>query len=191
MDSTSLTLLQRVQSQADSAAWQSLFGIYQPLISRWLRLRNTAPQDADDLTQEVLVVVLRELPTFCHNGQTGAFRAWLRAITANRLRTFWRKCQGKPMAIDMQEMADQLEDSSSEISQQFDRQHDQYVLDQLLELMAQEFEPKTLSAFRLVGLEGKKAEEAAGELDMSVVAVYIAKSRVLRRLREVAHGILD
>lgn len=190
MNSTSLSLIQRLQQGSDQLSWNQLLGVYKPLIWGWLRRHNTPIQDAEDLTQDVLAIVVSELPNFKHNGQKGAFRAWLRTITANRLRIFWRKNKGKT-TTDWQTFADQLEDTTSELAQEWDRQHDSFLLRKLLDQMEEEFEPKTVKAFRRVALDGVKAEQVAEEVGISVVAVYIAKSRVLRRLREVAEVIID
>ena len=191
MNSTSLSLLQRLQSGTDAVSWDQLLDIYKPLIWGWLRRQNTPIQDAEDLTQDVLAILLKELPLFKHNGQKGAFRAWLRNITANRLRVYWRSGKGTTTVADYRSLADQLEDAASEMSQQWDRQHDQYVLRKMLSQMEQEFEPKTLTAFRKVALEGAKPEDVAAEVGMTVVAIYIAKSRVLRRLREIGESLID
>jgi RNA polymerase sigma-70 factor (ECF subfamily) len=190
MNSTSLSLIQRLQQGSDQMSWNQLLSIYKPLIWGWLRRHNTPLQDAEDLTQDTLAIVVKELPKFKHNGQKGAFRAWLRNITANRLRVYWRGNKGQS-ATDWQNFADQLEDDSSELAQEWDRQHDSFLLRKLLEQMEEEFETKTVKAFRRVALEGIKAEQVAEETGMSVVAVYIAKSRVLRRLREVAQVLID
>ena len=85
----------------------------------------------------------------------------------------------------------QLEDPNSELNRQWDEEHDQYVLRCLLDVIALEFEASTVQAFRRVALEGASSEQAAQELGLSVGAVYIAKSRVLHRLREQAEGLLD
>jgi RNA polymerase sigma-70 factor (ECF subfamily) len=65
------------------------------------------------------------------------------------------------------------------------------VLRCLLELAELEFEPSTMRAFRRVALEGAAGSDAAAELGLSVASVYAARSRVLRRLRELAEGLLD
>ena len=191
MNSTSLSLLQRLRTGTDAVSWEQLLDIYKPLIWGWLRRQSTPIQDAEDLTQDVLAILVKELPKFEHNGQKGAFRAWLRNITANRLRVYWRSGKGTTTVADYQSLADQLEDAASEMSQQWDRQHDQYVLRKMLSQMEQEFEPKTLTAFRRVALEGAKPEDVAKEVGMTVVAIYIAKSRVLRRLREIGESLID
>lgn len=151
-------------------------------------------EDTDDLTQDVLVVVIREVPNFKHNGQTGAFRCWLRRITANQLHRYWRAGKGRATAageVDFIELANQLEDNQSRLSLAWDREHNEHVLATLLSHVAREFDPSTVQAFRQVTLDGRTVIETAENLGISTAAVYIAKSRVLRRLRHEAAGILD
>lgn len=193
MNTTSLTLLERARDAGDSVAWERLVLIYKPVLGSWLRQRGAPPQDADDLVQEVLAVVVQELPNFTHR-QTGAFRGWLRAILGNRLRTYWRQGRCRPVSSAdtwLLEMADASSDNTHALSQQWDREHDVLVLGRLLELMEQEFEPGTLQAFRRVVLDCCKTDDVAAELGISVAAVYIAKSRVMRRLRAEAAGLID
>src|SRR4051812_18414025 len=90
MAETSVSLLERLRRQPDGRDWQRLVDIYTPLVHGWLRRQEVPPADADDLVQDVLGVLVRELPAFEHNHRPGAFRAWLRAITVNRIRGYWR-----------------------------------------------------------------------------------------------------
>jgi RNA polymerase sigma-70 factor (ECF subfamily) len=85
MESTSRSLLYRA-GQGQEPAWQRLVEMYRPLIHGYLLHQKVPLQEADDLTQELLAVVVRELPRFEHAGRTGAFRTWLRQITVNRVR---------------------------------------------------------------------------------------------------------
>jgi RNA polymerase sigma-70 factor (ECF subfamily) len=190
MNTTSVSLLQRLQDHPDGDSWRRLVDLYQPLLRGWLRGYGTRAQDADDLVQEVLTVVVKDLPKFQHPGHGGAFRGWLRAILVNRLRGYWRSGRSQPVGTDFLQLADSLADPASDLSRHWDEQHDRDVLARLLDLMEREFEPKTLRAFRRVGLEGAKARDVAEELGMSVGAVYEAKSSVLRRLRQEARGLI-
>jgi RNA polymerase sigma-70 factor (ECF subfamily) len=187
VDETSITLLDNLRSRPSPAAWDRLISIYTPLIHDWLRRHGITGADADDLGQEVLAVVVRELPQFRHDGRTGAFRRWLRLITVHRLRDFCRARHARPRAVGGSEfdaMLDQLEDPNSDLSRLWDREHDQHVARGLLAYLEPLFEPSTWAAFRRVVLDGVKASQAAAELGLSVNAVLIAKSRILRRLRE-------
>src|SRR5438128_2244954 len=114
MGPTSFSLLRHLQRGQDPDSWQMLLQIYRPFLLGLLRARSAPPQDLDDLIQEVLLVVVRELPTFRHSGRPGAFRAWLRSIAANRLRTYWRS-RGRDVPTDMLTLAEQFEDPESEL----------------------------------------------------------------------------
>jgi RNA polymerase sigma factor (sigma-70 family) len=194
MADTSFSLLHRLRSQPDAESWRRLVELYTPLIQGWLRRHALAPADADDLTQEVMTVVVRELPSFQHNQQRGAFRNWLRTITVHRLRVLWRSRHNRPVATgdsDFLKMLDELEDPNSGLSRLWDQQHNEHVARRLMELVEPQFEPTTWRAFRRVVLDGVKAAAAAAELHLSVNAVLLAKSRVLSRLRQEMEGLTD
>jgi RNA polymerase sigma-70 factor (ECF subfamily) len=192
MAETSLSLLDRLRRQPDGDDWRRLVDLYTPLIRGWLRRHQVAPQDAEDLTQDVLAVVVRDLPAFRHNGRPGAFRSWLRTATVHRARNFWGQRRLHPPASggsDFLQVLDQLEDPDSALSRLWDQEHDRHVAGRLLELLEPHFEPGTWRAFRRVVLDGRKAAAVAAELGTSVNAVLLAKSRVLRRLRQELRGL--
>src|SRR4051794_5102410 len=85
MDSTRLSLLQRAR-EGEAFAWRQVVALYQPLIRGWLIRGHVQPQEAEDLTQDVLAVLIKGLPDFAHAGRPGSFRAWLRTIAVNRAR---------------------------------------------------------------------------------------------------------
>jgi RNA polymerase sigma-70 factor (ECF subfamily) len=91
----------------------------------------------------------------------------------------------------MERRLEQLDDPASELSQIWNRQHDQHVLRQLLALAEPHFAPNTWKAFCRVALDGAQADVVAKELDISLNAVFIAKSRVLNRLRQEAEGLVE
>jgi RNA polymerase sigma-70 factor (ECF subfamily) len=194
MPDTSVSLLERLSLQPDEDTWKRFVDLYVPLIRGWLRRYEVTQQDAEDLAQEVLTVVVRELTDFRHNQQPGAFRNWLRTVTVNRLRELWRTRRGRAAATGdsaVAQMLDQLADPNSSLSRLWDQQHDQHVARRLMELIQPQFEPKTWQAFRRVVLDGMKAAEVARELHLSVNAVLLAKSRVLSRLRQEMQGLTD
>jgi RNA polymerase sigma-70 factor (ECF subfamily) len=194
MNSTSLGLLDRLKNaKPDAAEWHRLQDIYLPLIRFWLARVPGLRDETDDLAQDVLVVLFRELPSF-ERRRDGAFRAWLRQITLNRIRTFCRTRQKRPRpgpGDETDQLLSQLADSSSELARQWDRDHDQHVLQKLLALVQGDFEPSTWQAFTRFTLDGLPAARVAQELGMSESAVVQARSRILKRLREEAGDLLD
>jgi RNA polymerase sigma-70 factor, ECF subfamily len=194
MAETSVSLLERLRLEPDAASWKRLVDLYTPLIRGWLSRQGLQPSDTDDLVQEVLTALVRELPGFRHSGRAGAFRSWLRITTVNRLRNFWRARQTRPLATgssDLQNMLDQLQDPDSGLSRLWDEEHDRHVARRALDLIEHAFEPSTWQAFKAVVLEGKKEAAVAAALGISVNAVLIAKSRVLARLRHEIAGLVD
>lgn len=194
MHETSLSLLQRLRDSPENEGWNRLAELYTPLIRTWLRRYDVQDSDANDLVQEVLLAVSKDLGSFEHRGQPGAFRGWLKAILINRLRRFWRARDRGPQArgdsaIDAR--LAQLDDPNSELSQIWNREHDQYLLRQLLCLTEPHFEPNTWLSFCRVVLEGAKADIVAQELGISKNAVIVAKCRVLNRLRQEAKGLIE
>jgi RNA polymerase sigma-70 factor (ECF subfamily) len=190
---TSASLLERLRSASDEAAWRRLDDLYRPLIRRWLLRDPGLGGESDDIVQDVMEVLVRELPGF-QRQRTGSFRRWLRTITAHRLSAHYRARKHRPVALaappDECPLAE-LADPSSELSRQWDEEHDRYVLRRLLDLIAPQFEPSTLAAFRRVACDGAQPAQAAEELGLSLNAVLLAKSRVLSRLRQEAAGLVD
>lgn len=194
MSNTSASLLDRLRRRPDDASWRRLIDLYTPLIRNWLRRHAMQDQDCDDLVQEVLSVVVRRLPQFEHSGRPGAFRTWLRNITGYCMRDFWRGQRYRPTATgdsNFQQLLAQMEDPDSGLSQLWNKEHDLHVTRRLLEMLQSQFEPRTWTAFRRVALEGASPDAVAAELGVTVNAVFIAKSRVLARLRQEAEGLLD
>jgi RNA polymerase sigma-70 factor (ECF subfamily) len=189
MLSTSASLLERLRDRGDGAAWALLVRLYTPLIRGWLGRHLPQTADKDDLTQQVLAVVVEKVPTFQHSGRPGAFRAWLRGISVNRLRMFWRS-RREAAGPDPEPVLRQLEDPHSDLSRKWDREHDEHVARQMMALIESELKPTTWQAFRLLVLEGREPEAVAAEVGLTVNAVYVAKSRALRRLREEMAGLV-
>lgn len=190
---TSASLLERLRTSPDEAAWRRLDDLYRPLVRQWLLRDPSLGVEVDDVVQEVMSVLVRELPAF-QRRRNGSFRRWLRTITAHRLGAFYRarKNRPRPLGCSLEDSPlMQLADAKSELGGQWDREHDRYVLNRLMELIGPQFEPTTLAAFRRVAFDGIVPADAAEELGLSLNAVLVAKSRVLSRLREEAKGLID
>lgn len=190
---TSASLLESLRVAADEAAWETLCDLYSPLIRGWLTRLGAAPDDLDDLVQEVLVVVMRRVPDF-RRERAGAFRSWLKTISGNCLRDHWRRKRKQgltPGGSDFAELLAQLADPQSGLSKIWEQEYDKHVTQSLLQRIRHHFSEKTWTAFHRFTLEGASAETVAADLEMTTNAVFIAKSRVLAKLREYGRGLLD
>jgi RNA polymerase sigma-70 factor (ECF subfamily) len=183
--------LEQVVNGPDSFAWQRWHALYEPLIRGWLKKHQLVTADCDDIVQDVLTVVVRRLPEFHHKGRVGAFRLWLKTITINCLREHWKRLQKHPGRIAATTALDDWADERGNLSQLWDREHDRHLVQKLLAFLQPEFAPETWRAFQMLVIEDRPAADVAQELGMTPNAVYIAKSRVLTRLRAEAAGLVD
>lgn len=184
--STDSSLIVRVQRD-DPAAWRTFVDLYGPLIYSWCRRKNLAAVDAAEVVQETLLAISRAIPTY--DATLGRLRGWLWTVTKNKLLDFFRRgpavaaAGGSEMALLLQEVAEQpppdAEGETSELRP---------LLDRALRQVELEIEPQTYQAFVLVVLRGASTAEAAAQLGLSANSIRQAKSRVLRRLRQLIEG---
>jgi RNA polymerase sigma-70 factor (ECF subfamily) len=194
MNTTPRSLLERLRRQPDAVSWTRLIALYTPFLQNWFRHQQVPAADLDDLVQEVLAVVVRELPAFAHNRQRGAFRRWLRTIALNRLRGFWRDRQRGPQVAASAEatrLLAQVPDPASDPDRQWEQEHDRFIVRRALEQLEPEFTPSTWQAFRRQVIDSAKPAEVAAELGLTANAVVLAKFRVLRHLRRELDGLTD
>jgi len=188
MHTTSISLLERLRRPAEHEAWARFVQLYTPLLFYWARRTGLPPQDAADLVQEVLTVLLQKLPEFQYE-QEKSFRNWLRTITLNKWRDFCRRRAASPAILDPREIEEaQSPDPSDAFAEVEYRQR---LVARALEIMKREFQPDTWKACWECLAADRPAAEVADELGLTANAVYLAKSRVLRRLREELQGLLD
>lgn len=193
MNDTSVSLLERIRHSGADASWTRLVDVYAPMIRRWLGQAGIASVDVDDIAQEVLVVVLAKLPQFDRQ-RTGSFRNWLRKVTLNCLRDYRKAAHRRRMAtgeVQYEQILIDLADADSQLSRLWNAEHDRHLLRHLLDQVRGSFSATTLDAFQRLVLEERSPDDVAAELGMTVNAVFIAKSRVLTKLRELGEGLIE
>lgn len=195
--SLSTTLLEQVRARQPQA-WERLVRLYSPLIYRWCRRSGLAAEDAADLLQEVFASIMQHLPEFRRDRPGDSFTNWVATITRNKIRDHYRRSQRRPVARGgtnaQRAMADvpdtvSAEDPSGDVNA--DAASSALLHRRVMEITQSEFEPRTWQAFEQTALHGRRAADVAHDLATSVAAVYMAKSRVLRRLREVLAELDD
>jgi RNA polymerase sigma-70 factor (ECF subfamily) len=187
MHTTPVSLLQRLRP-GEHQAWQRFTELYTPLLYYWARHRGLQSQDAADLVQEVFTTLVEKLPEFSYD-EHKSFRGWLRTVLLNKWRDLQRRrCEA---ALDPHHHlfgALEAPDETDTLSQ---TEYAQFVIRRALQIMRTDFEPTTWKAcWEYVAMD-RPAAEVAAELGIKVAAVYIAKSRVLRRLRQDLAELLD
>jgi len=190
---TSATLLDRLAGSPTEADWRRLDGLYRPLLATWADRAGVPAADADDLVQEVLIAVVKQVGGFERRGG-GSFRGWLRTVLGRRITDHLRRRAVRPVATGDPAFArrlDELASPESELSRLWDREHDTHVARQALRVVQPDFAPATWQAFRRQVIDGLPAAAAAEELGLTLNAALLAKSRVLKRLRQEVAGLIE
>jgi RNA polymerase sigma-70 factor, ECF subfamily len=189
---TSATLLS--QLRADEAdAWKRLVFLYGPLVRTWAGRKGVVGADAEDVEQEVFRVVVARLADFRRDRPGDSFRGWLFGITRNALLTHHRKTSQQPQAgggTEFRQVMDAVPDPHDGIVEE-DPNDRAELYHRGLELVRNEFETRTWQMFWQHTVDGQTAADVGAHLGVTSAAVRQAKSRVLRRLREVLGDLLD
>lgn len=189
MTSTSSSLLARARL-LDAAAWKSLVTLYSPIVIGWCRRSNLGHDDAADVLQEVFSSVWRNIGHY--DSERGSFRGWLKTITIRRIQDAARRQQRNAAApggsVNHQHVQNIVDLWVTESDQELETDEQQLVK-RTAELVRTEFEETTWQAFWMTAVEARAAIDVADDLGISRAAVYKAKSRVLKRLREVLEGL--
>jgi RNA polymerase sigma-70 factor (ECF subfamily) len=175
------SLLVRIRDSGDRDAWRRFVEIYAPLVYKFARGRGLQDADAADLTQDVLQAVSGASKRLVYDPKRGTFRAWLYTVARNKVRNFLLARRRRHEAGDPRLLDDQ---PAKEEAEQWEREYEQRLFDWAVEQLRDSFQESTWRAFWLTSVSGRSASDTASELGMSVGAVYIAKSRVLARLRD-------
>jgi RNA polymerase sigma-70 factor (ECF subfamily) len=188
-----LSLLERVKAR-ERGAWERVLELYAPLVDKWCRQAGLQEADAADVRQEVFLAVSRKIADFRHDRPGDTFRGWLRTITRHKITDHLRKARGEVVGVGGSDADERLaqnaapDDASDEGAVRDDAR---MLYRRALELIAADFEERTWQSFWRVVIDGQSPAEAAAHLGTSVNAVYLAKGRVLARLREEFQGLLD
>jgi RNA polymerase sigma-70 factor (ECF subfamily) len=166
--------------------------IYSPLIYGFGRKHGLQDADAIDLTQDVLRIVARTAVRFDYDARQGSFRGWLFTIVRNELRTWFdrqrRQLQASGDTGEQQQLAN-LPDSEADSSVLWDREHERRLFAWAAEQVQQEVQPSTWQAFWRTTVDGQTGKDVAADLGLTVAAVYLAKSRVMARLKELVRRV--
>lgn len=181
------SLLLRIKDPCDQQAWGEFFEIYHPLILRLVGQRGLQDTDAREVTQEVLVSVAKSIGRWEDDPVRGSFRGWLARITRNLVVNFLIRQSRHPRGSgdsDFARWLDQVPSPEADASRLFDLERRRQVFLWAMDEIQPTFREMTWKAFWLTCIECRDVAAVCRELKMSTGALYVARSRVMKRLRE-------
>ena len=184
---TRYTLIEKIKDPQAADAWSEFTTIYQPLIFKICRSRGMQHADATDVTQEVLTRVANAIEKFQYDRNGATFRGWLYRITRNMVVDFFRQ-QKKNMSVNVEHAISFQMDTepTREESMEFQTEFRRQVFAIVAKTVQQQVKSETWAAFWMTEFERRSVEAVADELQMSPGAIYVARSRVLARLKNEA-----
>jgi RNA polymerase sigma-70 factor (ECF subfamily) len=191
---TRASLIARLKNAHDHEAWTEFLAIYEPLILRLMRRHGFQECDAHDACQQVLAAVAHDVQRWRPDGAEASFRRWLFRIARNRalkLLVQERRRIGAGGGTSIQAMLENHPGRDESLSEEFAREYRQQLLLWAAEQIRGEFRENTWQAFWRTCIDGRPIPEVAAELSMSVGSVYVARSRIIARLREKVQGSSD
>ena len=184
---TSPTLLGRLgQSPTDELAWQDFERTYGELIQRWCRGFGMQASDADDVTQDVLLALSKQMHRFRYD-PTGRFRSWLKTVVYRAWCDFLQQRKRRRDAGSGDTAVKHLLDSQEvfdDLLQRFEFEWKRELLEEAMRRVRQRVQTHTWEAFRLLTREELSGAEAAERLQMSPGSVWVAKSKVQKMLKQ-------
>lgn len=188
------SLLIRLRDPQDAEAWAQFVRLYAPFIYGYLRKRGVQDADAADLSQMCLRQVALHIGSMEYAPGGASFRGWLFTIVRNQLRDFHDKprrfVQGSGDSA-VQRLLENQPASETDESAAWEREYQSSLFAWAAEQVRPTVQETTWEAFRLTAVEGKSGKEAAERLGMTVAAVYLAKSRIMMRLRTIIREAQD
>jgi len=185
--STSLSLLAGIRTQ-DPVYWDRFTQLFGPLIYNWCRRKGLGEHDAADIVQDVFRVVFSKIDAFRRDKPGDSFRAWLWRITRNKVMDHHRRSQKNPPAVGgstgQAVILNLAADWPAQLTGDEASEDANSTYTRALQLIQTEFEEHTWRAFWRVAIEDASPAIVSQESGMSLPAVYNAKYKVLRRLRE-------
>jgi RNA polymerase sigma-70 factor (ECF subfamily) len=187
------SLLIRLRDRDDHPAWSQFVDVYRPLIHGFARRHGLQDADAADLAQEVLRAVAGAVPQLDYDPGRGSFRGWLFTVVRNKLRTFLdaRRRQVPGTGDTGVEELLRQQPTPADAQDLWEREYERRLFTWAAERVRATVREATWQAFWRTAVEGDRGQDVARDLGMTVAAVYLAKSRVMARLKEHVRQLQD
>lgn len=187
---TRQTLLLRIREPDDAPAWREFVALYTPLLQKFALIRGVISQDVDDVVQEVLKAVVQAIKKFEYEPEKGTFRDWLFVVTRSKVARHFRKQAGVPRGAGGETMHRLIEEQPAPDSHAvWDLEYRRRMFTWASQQVKGQVSPKTWRAFWMTTVEDLPPDEVARELQLTIGAVYVAKSRVISRMREKIQSV--
>jgi RNA polymerase sigma factor (sigma-70 family) len=189
---TRASLLLRLRDAQNAEAWEQFVAIYTPLIYWFCCRQGLQEADAADVCQEVMRAAVRAMETFEYDPQKGKFRNWLLTVVRSKIFDLRARRQRQPEPAGQSTVRALLDQQAAPTEESdWDIEYYRCLFQWAAKRIRPSFQDATWQAFWRTTIEQQDGQAVARSLGLSIGAVYVAKSRVLARLREEFRAVDD
>ena len=189
-NSVSSSVLERAKL-GDQDAFRMITQLYAGLVYHWIRKRGLSPEHTEDVSQQVFMAVMHHLKTFQRTKPADSFRAWIRTITRSKIVDHIRKNSGVEIAYGGDKSLNEVATIEPDEGDVEDGRDKAILYQKAVQFVQGEFADKDCRAFLMLVVDGIAAKDVSQNLGISVNSVYIAKSRILKRLQVEFADLID
>ncbi|MCR9217810.1 MAG: sigma-70 family RNA polymerase sigma factor [bacterium] len=183
---TTTLLLSRLHDDADEEAWNLFDRRFRKVLVATAGRLGLNASDAEDAAQETMLQALRDYRAGRYDRTRGRLSSWILGIAHHRISDAKRRGNRSTSRPDHANDCDE-----AALSDAFECELEREIFNQAWEMVRDESQmaSNTLLAFELTAIRGVPAGEAARQSEMTVEQVYVARTRVAKRLREVVEDL--
>lgn len=193
---TSLSLLASLCESDAEQGWSEFTRRYRPRIVGWCRHWGLNEDDANDVTQNVLMQISRQMKSFRYD-PSGRFRSWLKTVAWRAWADFLKNNErnvARPTSADVQGVLQSVP-ARDDLMQRLEEEADRELLEAAMEQVRRRVQANTWEAFRLVTFENQSGAAAANKLQMTEASVFVARSRIqkmlLKEIKRLDHDLQE
>jgi RNA polymerase sigma-70 factor (ECF subfamily) len=186
------SVLVRAQG-GDGEAFAKITALFGGLVYHWCRRAGLSPEDSEDVSQQVFISVSNGLNGFKREKPSDSFRGWLRVVTRSRVMDFFRANSHREVPVggtSFMERINSIVEQGDEVIGE-ERAETNILVERAMSLLQSEFSANDCKAFHMLVIDAIAPREVAEKLGLSLNSVYIAKSRILKRMRDEFDDLMD
>jgi RNA polymerase sigma-70 factor (ECF subfamily) len=184
------TLIMRIRDAGDDDAWSQFVEIYTPLVHAFCMRRGLQASDASDVVQETMRSVAGAIPRFEYNPDRGTFRSWLYTVARSKLNNHFRKQARSPRGAGSPSMLDRIEDPDDGADEEvWETEYRRQMFHWAAKKVKKHFRDETWQAFWRTSVDEEPVDAVAESLGMKRGSVYVARSRVIAKLRSTIESV--
>ena len=189
---TRTTLLERLKDWRDDSSWRDFFDIYWKLIYGVAIKGGLTNEEAQDVVQETMLTVAKQMPNFKYDRKAGSFKSWLLNTTRWRIADQFRKREALAVSHSSSDDADtgtrtadkMIDPAGQDMNVLWDAEWERNLLEAAIMKVKRRLDPQKYQIFDFSVNKEWPPEKIAEAFSIPIAQVYLAKHRATAMIKE-------